>query len=151
MAEDRKHFIDEADIGSGERSPAQQDIDRETQKVNVPLPHVGRPQDGSQFGHEVIEEQDYANQRPRPEEERPIMGAGESDAPGKVLQSGTHIARIAAPQLPDGTYEAQVFVRLTREPELAETYIPVGTHPTAEAALKAAEERAQRAFKEHEF
>ena len=39
---------------------------------------------------------------------------------GRVLQSGTHIARIAAMPEPDGTFEEQVFVRLSREPEIAE-------------------------------
>lgn len=70
---------------------------------------------------------------------------------GYILQSGTHIARIAAIQQPDGTYEAQVFVRLTREPEIAETYIPAGICATEKEALKAAEQRANRALKEHEF
>ena len=70
---------------------------------------------------------------------------------GHILQSGTHIARIAAIQQPDGTYEAQVFVRLTREPEIAETYIPVGIYATEAEALTAAEQRANRALKEHEF
>lgn len=70
---------------------------------------------------------------------------------GYILQSGTHIARIAAVQQPDGTYEAQVFVRLTREPEIAETYIPAGICATEAEALTAAERRANRALKEHEF
>lgn len=70
---------------------------------------------------------------------------------GHILQSGTHIARIAASQQPDGTFEAQVFVRLTREPEIAETYIPAGICATEAEALAAAEERANRALKEHEF
>lgn len=70
---------------------------------------------------------------------------------GKVLQSGTHIARTAAVLLSDATWEAQVFVRLSREPEVAETYIPAGVHPSEDEALKAAQERAQRAIDEHEF
>ena len=74
------------------------------------------------------------------------------DAPnGRILQSGTHIARILALEEPDGTFEAQVYVRLAREPEIAETYIPAGLHPTAEAAWRAAEERARRALDNHEF
>jgi hypothetical protein len=68
-----------------------------------------------------------------------------------ILQSGTHIARIAALQQPDGTYEAQVFVRLAREPEIAETYIPAGICATEAEAWAAAEQRATRALKEHEF
>ena len=70
---------------------------------------------------------------------------------GRVLQSGTHIARIAAMPEPDGTFEAQVFVRLSREPEIAETYIPVGMYPNEADALQAAEERARRALDDHEF
>lgn len=70
---------------------------------------------------------------------------------GRVLQSGTHIARIAAMPEPDGTFEAQVFVRLSREPEIAETYIPVGMYPSEADALQAAEERARRALDNHEF
>jgi hypothetical protein len=53
--------------------------------------------------------------------------------------------------MPDGTYEAQVFVRLTREPEIAETFIPAGIHPDEPSALQAAQERARRALDEHEF
>jgi len=71
--------------------------------------------------------------------------------PGRILRSGTHVARIVAVKLPDQTFEAQVYVRLTREPEIAETYIPAGIHGTEEAAWRAAEQRAQRAFEEHEF
>lgn len=70
---------------------------------------------------------------------------------GRILQSGTHIARIAALKQPDDTYEAQVFVRLAHEPEIAETYIPVGIYQTEEEAWAAAEQRAARAFEEHEF
>lgn len=70
---------------------------------------------------------------------------------GRILQSGTHIARVLAIHLPDDTFEAQVFVRLTREPEIAETYIPAGIYSTEADAWTAAEERAQRALREHEF
>ncbi|MFL9923294.1 hypothetical protein PQR62_03385 [Herbaspirillum lusitanum] len=69
----------------------------------------------------------------------------------KVLQSGTHIARYDAVEKPDHAFEAQVFVRLTREPEIAETYIPAGLFATEEEALAGARERAERALKEHEF
>jgi hypothetical protein len=68
-----------------------------------------------------------------------------------ILQSGTHIARINTVQQPDGTYEAQVFVRLAREPEIAETYIPAGICATEKEAWALAEQRATRALKEHEF
>lgn len=70
---------------------------------------------------------------------------------GRILQSGTHIARTASESMPDGLFEAQVFVRLAREPDVAETYIPVGLFPSEEEALRAAEERAQRALRENEF
>lgn len=71
--------------------------------------------------------------------------------PGRTLQSGTHIARTDTAKTPDGLYEAQVFVRLAREPEIAETYIPVGMYPSEEEALQAAQDRAERALREHEF
>jgi hypothetical protein len=70
---------------------------------------------------------------------------------GRIIQSGTHIAKILAARQPDDTYEAQVFVRLTREPEIAETYIPAGIFQTEVEALKAAKQRAQRAINENEF
>jgi hypothetical protein len=70
---------------------------------------------------------------------------------GNTLQSGTHVARTDARLMPDGTYEAQVFVRLTREPEVAETYIPAGIHPDERSALEAAQQRARRALDNHEF
>jgi hypothetical protein len=69
----------------------------------------------------------------------------------RILQSGTHIARITAVQLPDATFEAQVFVRLTREPEIAETYIPAGIFPNLDDAMKGAESRAKRALEQNEF
>ncbi len=69
----------------------------------------------------------------------------------RIIQSGTHIAKIRAAQQPDGSFEAQVFVRLEREPEVAETYIPVGIFQTETEALEAAEQRAERAINENEF
>lgn len=69
----------------------------------------------------------------------------------RVLRSGTHIARVTAQPQPDGTYEAQVYVRLSREPERAETYIPAGICPTEKEALELAEQRANRALNENEF
>lgn len=71
--------------------------------------------------------------------------------PGETLQSGTHVARTDVKLMPDGTYEAQVFVRLTREPVIAETYIPAGIHPDERTALDAAQQRARRALDNHEF
>lgn len=69
----------------------------------------------------------------------------------QVLQSGTHIARFDAVKKDDDVFEAQVFVRLTREPEVAETYIPVGLYGSMAEALENARQRAERALKEHEF
>ena len=71
--------------------------------------------------------------------------------PGETLQSGTHVARTDVKLMPDGTYEAQVFVRLTREPVIAETYSPAGIHPDERTALDAAQQRARRALDNHEF
>jgi hypothetical protein len=114
MGQQTKHYMDEADIGSGEKTAGQQDVERDERSV-------------------------------------PPNGSEGADMPGRILQSGTHLARILALAQPDGTYEAQVYVRLTREPEVAETYIPAGTYPTEAEAWAAAEQRAQRAFQEHEF
>jgi hypothetical protein len=150
MGQEVKHLLDEPDIGSGEKTPGQQDVERDERSVHVPSPQAGHPQNGSQFP-QVVEEQKYAEQRPTPEEQRPRHGDQQSGLPGRVLRSGDHIARIATAQLPDRTYEAQVYVRLTREPETAETYIPAGTFVTEAEAWAAAEERANRAFREHEF
>lgn len=127
-------MTNEADVGSGVRTAGQQEVDRATQTVNVPLPQVGAPQDGSQL-RQGLQEQVYM----------------QDQLPGRMMRSGDHLARIVAVKQPDDTFEAQVYVRLAREPEVAETYIPVGLYGTEAAALEAAEERANRAFKEHEF
>jgi hypothetical protein len=74
-----------------------------------------------------------------------------SSQEGRILQEGDHIARIATAEMPDHMFEAQVYVRLSREPEVAETYIPAGTFGTEAEAWAAAEERAKRAFAEREF
>lgn len=68
-----------------------------------------------------------------------------------ILKNGDHIARIAAQQEPDGTFAAQVYVRLEREPELAETYSPAGVHPSEGEALAAARQRAVEALLEQQF
>lgn len=139
MAPQTRHYMNEPDIGSGEKAPAQEDVEREERRINPAASHPNDEQkaqkpDGKQPG-EQLREQDH--QQPLPA--------------GRMLQSGEHLARIVATRLPDDTYEAQVYVRLTREPEIAETYIPAGTFSTEAEAWKAAEERARRAFKEHEF
>lgn len=151
MGQEVKHLTEEPDIGSGEKNAAQKEIDRETANVNVPQQaHAGHPQDGGQFP-QVIEEQKYSEQRPTQEEQRPRHATEPESLPGKTLQSGTHLARFVTAQLPDGTYEAQVYVRLSREPQIAETYIPAGVFVTDAEAWVAAEERAERALREHEF
>jgi hypothetical protein len=113
MSQQVKHLTDEADVGSGQKSPGQVDVERDELSL-------GRSGDGNS-----------------PE--------------GRMMQSGTHLARLTVQAQSDGTFEAQVYVRLTREPEVAETYIPAGTYPTEPEAWAAAEERARRAFDEHEF
>lgn len=124
MAQQPKHWMSESDIGSGEKTPGQEDVERDERALGAL----------------------------RSEESAPGASRdNDSSASGRVLQSGTHLARILARKMPDDTYEAQVYVRLTREPETAETYIPAGTFPTEEQAWAAAEERAQRAFRENEF
>jgi hypothetical protein len=144
MGQQYGHFTDEPDIGSGEKTPGQEDVDNDVRSVDGSV--VGQPIDGRQH-HQVAEEQRYA--------ERPPGRAGEHGATaqhtGRVLQDGIHLARVVAQRLDDGTYEAQVYVRLAREPEIAETYIPAGTFGNEQEAWRAAEERAQRAFAEHEF
>lgn len=124
MAQQPKHWVTEADIGSGEKTPGQEDVERDENTLSALKPN----------GH---------GQEP--------SGADGSGATGRTLQHGNHLARILAHKQPDGTYEAQVYVRLTREPDTAETYIPAGTYPTEEQAWNAAEERAKRAFNENEF
>jgi hypothetical protein len=134
MAQENRHFMDEADIGSGEKTPGQHEVEQDVRAVHGT--ERGEPLDGSHH-HQVTHEQRYAQQ-----------AAGVT---GRVLQSGTHLARIAVARQADDTFEAQVYVRLTREPEIAETYIPAGSFPTEGEAWGAAEERARRALNEHEF
>jgi hypothetical protein len=140
--------MDEPDIGSGEKSPGQHEVEADVHAV-----HGTRdpsPLDGSQHGGEVIEEQRYADRPPSAEEQHRRQTAM-STPPDHILQSGTHLARVTIAPQEDGTYEAQVYVRLTREPEIAETYIPAGTFPTETEAWDAAKERARRALNENEF
>lgn len=120
MGQDNRHWTNEADIGSGEKSPGQTEVEREQQALGA-------------------------------QHERPDVDARASGEGGRVLQSGDHLARTATRKLEDGTYEAQVYVRLTREPEVAETYIPVGSFATEEEARAAAQERAERALRDSEF
>lgn len=149
MAKEIRHLMDEDDIGSGEKR--HDDVREAGQSLSAPADN--HPLDGSRL-HQGVEEQEYAMHTPSPEEMRAQRPGGshvEATLPGQMLQSGTHIARILAQKQPDDTFEAQVFVRLAREPELAETYIPAGIFPTEAEAWTAAQERAERAFKEHEF
>jgi hypothetical protein len=122
MGQQVKHLMDEADIGSGDKSAGQKDVERD----EATLSSQGNPGSGNGQGNGAL-------------------------AAGRVLQSGTHLARIVAVPQADGTFEAQVYVRLTREPEVAETFIPAGIYPTEAEAWKAAAERARRAFDEREF
>jgi len=108
--------MDEPDIGSGEKSPGQREIERDQQALNTP----------QQDSESVSSDDD-------------------------VLRSAGHLARFTARRLDDGMYEAQVYVRLAREPEVAETYIPAGSFATEEQALAAARQRAARALREQEF
>lgn len=154
MAKETRHFMDEADIGSGEKTPGQHETEKEVASVKVP--QIGNPQDGRQL-QEVVEEQQYAD-RPsalngRNQENADQQGplTQQPNLASHFLQSGTHIARVAVAYRDDKTYEAQVFVRLTREPQIAETYIPVGIFGSEAEALAAAEDRARRALKNNEF
>jgi hypothetical protein len=121
MGQEHRHLMNEADVGSGEKSPSQDQVEQEQRALG-----------------EQIEQRDAGD-------------AGASPASEETLQDGNHLARIATSAQEDGTYEAQVYVRLTREPDIAETYIPVGIFPTEEEARKAAEERARRALEDQEF
>ncbi len=125
MTRETSHWLNEPDIGSGEKSSGQKEIERDELSLSAADSRSGLQQKT---------------------EEKKGTGSG-----SRVLRSGTHLARITAVEQEDDTWEAQVHVRLTREPEIAETYIPAGIFPTEEEAWAAAEERARRAFSEHEF
>ena len=144
MGQQNRHFMDESDIGSGEKTPGQIDVENDVLSVDGSV--VGKPLDGREY-HQVAEEQRYAEMPPGRMGER----GATAQHTGRILQNGTHLARVVAQRLDDGTYEAQVYVRLVREPEIAETYIPAGTFGNEQEAWRAAEERAQRAFTEHQF
>lgn len=144
MGQHGRHFMDEPDIGSGEKSPGQEDVDNDVRSVDGSL--IGQPLDGRQH-HQVVDEQRYANLPPGRSGER----GATAQHTGRYLRDGTHLARIVAQKMDDGTYEAQVYVRLVREPEIAETYIPAGTFRSEQEAWRAAEERARRTLIEHEF
>lgn len=124
MGQQNQHWMSEPDIGSGEKSPAQNELEQEQNALGDDRARR-RADDGGR--------------------------SKESGEPSHMLRDGDHLARYLARHLDDGTFEAQVYVRLAREPELAETYIPVGSFPTAEEALSAAEDRAKRALAEQEF
>jgi hypothetical protein len=75
MTQETKHYTNEPDIGSGEKTPAQIDIEREQSQINPTkqptpqAPQTGKPQDGSSLAHQVIDEQEHANQRESPGKE----------------------------------------------------------------------------------
>jgi len=137
--------MDEPDIGSGEKSPGQHEVEHDMHAVGaVEGTRPGKPLNGAQQ-HDVVDEQGYMEQGPEGNE------IARDDQVGRILRSGTHLARIVAQRQPDESYEAQVYVRLTREPEVAETYIPAGSFGSEAEAWRAAEERARRALRDHEF
>jgi hypothetical protein len=149
MTKDSKHLMDEADIGSGEKNVGQRDVERDVRSVPE---RKSQPQDGRQL-QEVVEEQQFSempSQRDGRNYRNEARFTEEADG-SRVLRLGTHIARFASVRLPNGSYEAQVYVRLTREPQTAETYIPAGTFTSEGEAWLAAEERARRALDEREF
>lgn len=148
MAREDKHFINEPDIGSGEKSAGQRDVERDIQSLG----RDRAPQDGRQLQN-VAEEQAYADLPPQRdgrniEDERNFDPAQQES---RTIRKDNHLARMTATRLDNGTYEAQVYVRLTREPAVAETYIPAGVFASEAEAWQAAEERARRALDEHEF
>ncbi len=135
------------DTGNVEHELEQQQIQHDVDAIKAA--QAGGAQDGSRL-QEVVDEQQYLKQ-PHSKMSPQNQQASNSDVAGSVLQSGDHCARISARLLPDGTYEAQVFLRLTREPALAETYVPAGIFPTEAQARQGAEQRARRALEQHEF
>jgi len=148
MARENQHFTNEADIGSGEKNAGQREVERDIASLNRDAP----PQDGRQLQN-VAEEQRYADMPPQ-RDGRNIENEdafGEAHEESRVIREGTHVARMTATRLDDGTYEAQVYVRLTREPAVAETYIPAGVFASEGEAWQAAEERARRALTQREF
>jgi hypothetical protein len=149
MTKDSKHLMDEADIGSGEKNAGQRDVERDVKSVPE---QKSQPQDGRQL-QEVVEEQQFSDM-PSLRDGRNYRNEAQltEEADGsRVLRLGTHVARFASMRLANGSYEAQVYVRLTREPPSAETYIPAGTFTSESEAWVAAEERARRALDEREF
>lgn len=144
MAREEKHFIDENDIGSGEPNPGQEDVQRDVEAVKAA--QAGKTEDGHRL-QQVVDEQRHI--REESSEIRPPMDERPSEE--RIMQSGTHLARIATQAMSDGTFEAQVYVRLAREPQIAETYIPTGKFATEDEAWRAAEQRARRALDQHEF
>lgn len=139
MAPQPRHYMDEPDIGSGEKAPAQDEVERDERRINPAASHPNGEQKAQKPNGR------HADGHPREQDHPPAAQEG------RILRSDEHLARIVAVRQSDETFEAQVYVRLAREPEIAETYIPVGTFPTEAEAWKAAEERAKRAFREHEF
>lgn len=123
MGQGNNNWMNEPDVGSGVKPPAQDEIEREAQALGDQRRAQGAPG---------------------------APGEASSDQ-GRVLRSDGRLARVAVRRQDDGSYEAQVYVRLTREPEVAETYIPAGTFATEGEARAAAEERAERALRDEEF
>ena len=132
MAREDRHYMNEPDIGSGEKTPGQRDVEADVHSVHGTL--NPEPLDGRHYAHEIVEEQRYADQPPSAAEQHQRQTAF-SEPASRILQSGTHLARATVARMQNGSYEAQVYVRLTREPDIAETYIPAGTFPTEDEAM----------------
>lgn len=65
MVRKSEHLLDEADIGSGEKTPAEREDLEQTKHLGEQQKQAsqqGRPQDGSQL-HQVVEEQQFINQQ----------------------------------------------------------------------------------------
>jgi hypothetical protein len=161
--------MNEPDIGSGEKTAEQRDIDKLLTSLDVPSQPEAKDNKQTLVPAEEqkpaeqrlpcddrnVEEVDRMAELERPPGEQldqEVMPAeSQPDAPRKILQNETHIARATIAKMSNGFYEAQVYVRLTREPEIAETYIPAGIFASESEAFAAAEERAKRALEAHEF
>ena len=87
----------------------------------------------------------------RPRVDRALRMTGEADDGAHLEEAVRILPAWRWSVQPGGMFEAQVYVRLAREPEVAETYIPAGIFDTEEEAWAGARQRATRALAEHEF
>lgn len=87
MASKSEHFINEDDIGSGEKTPAQREDQEQIQHLGKQQKEANRnvrPQDGSQL-HQVVEEQQFLNQQ---ESHTPRSLAEPADRADQGLEAG---------------------------------------------------------------